>query len=61
LVRDWSDLSRVKLATISDAVFCTDPTSFDAWIGPWKAETVDARVEALLQDGGDSVNPAVLD
>lgn len=61
LVRDWSDLSRVKLATISDAVFCTDPTSFDAWIGPWKAETVDARVEALLQDGGGSVNPAVLD
>lgn len=61
LVRDWSDLSRVKLATISDAVFCTDPTSFDAWIGPWKAETVDARVEVLLQDGGGSVNPAVLD
>ena len=60
-MRDWSDLSRVKLATISDAVYCTDPTSFDAWIGPWKAETVDARVEALLQDEGGPVTPAMLD
>ena len=48
LVRDWSDLSKVKPTAIGDAVMCTDPTDFDAWYAPFQAEGLDARVTALL-------------
>ena len=61
LVRDWSDLSRVKPSTVADAVYCTDPTSFDAWLAPFKADGMGARIEALLQGASCSATPVMLE
>lgn len=48
LVRNWSDLSKVRPTAIADAVLCTEPVDFAAWIAPFEAEGVSARMDALL-------------
>jgi len=49
LVRDWSDLSRVSGKVLADAVMCTDPCDFEAWLSPYKAKAGRDRVTGLLQ------------
>ena len=49
LVRDWSDLSNVKAKVVADAVMCTEPIDFSAWIAPYQAEGNDAHVKELLE------------
>jgi len=55
LVRDWSDLSKVKPTAIGDAVMCTDPVDYSAWYAPFKAEGVASRIAALLQASAEPV------
>ena len=48
LVRDWSDLQKVKPTAVIDAVMCTEPIEFDGWYASFEAEGVAERVDALL-------------
>ena len=61
LVRDWSDLSKVKPTEIGDAVMCTDPArgGLEAWIAPFRASGVAERLAALLEDVDPSAMKAL--
>ena len=47
LVRDWSDLSRVRTSAIADAVMCTNPSSLEAWLAPLRSQGALAAIEQL--------------
>lgn len=46
LVRDWSDLSRIRASAIADAVMSTPPINLEQWLEPFRANA--ERVHALL-------------
>jgi deoxyguanosine kinase len=48
LVRDWSDLTKVKPTAIVDAIMCTEPIDFDAWYRAFEDGTAE-RAAALVE------------
>ena len=48
LVRDWSDLTKVKPTAIGDAVLCTDPVDLTSWFAPYRANREPERLATLL-------------
>lgn len=53
LVRNWSDLSKVKPTAIVDAVYCTEPTDFDSWFEPFETRNLAERTFALARRNQD--------
>ena len=49
LVRNWSDLSKVRPTAIGDAVLCTEPSDFNSWMETYRAEGNAERVAELLR------------
>lgn len=58
LVRDWSDLSRVKASAISDAVMSTPPADLRAWLARYKVPGNVDRVRALFNPPAAEIEPA---
>jgi hypothetical protein len=50
LVRDWSDVTKIKASAIADAVMCTEPTDFSSWLQPFASSDGSARSQALIEN-----------
>ena len=46
LARDWNVLEHVRPTAIADAVYCTEPCDFEAWVAPFRASDAEALATA---------------